>query len=358
MNDRTATPTEVKAFWHWWTSEGATRCADAIARGGAEDLVEEMTERVGAVQEGLVWELGPGVGSEHVLVVSPEGDPALRAVARRWLRAAPEPTATWQYADSRQPVDLADVSLSLGEHVLPLDQIRVATTRQGNRLGVVLHHEAFEGLAHESLQQVAVLALDAALGEDDVETWISSINVTAAAPESVESAEKTEGAGSGEGDGATVLPLGDLAASVQQLREEHLDEQGLPTWVLLRGTGPGGAVLVGAQVPLAPTSAPELDDHLGVRIPYAGRTEDGFPDEASLAALRDLEDDLTERIGGAGRLVAHETSDGARVLHYYVDSTSAVDGVARAAVADWPAGEVQVDRDHDPAWAAVAPFRT
>ncbi len=349
MNHSTEDPTAtspVQAFWRWWVDEGATLCADAIARGGAEDVVEELTERVGAVQEGLVWELGPGVDSEHVLVVSPEGDPALRAVARRWLRAAPEPTSTWQYADSRQPVDLTDVSLSLGEHPLPLDQIRVATTREGNRLGVVLHHEAFEGLSHQGLQQVAVLALDAALGEDDVETWISSINVTAEVPETP------------EGDAVTVLPLGDLAASVQQLREEHLDEQGLPTWVLLRGTGPGGAVLVGAQVPLSPTSAPELDDHLGVRVPYAGRTEDGFPDEASLAALRELEDDLTERIGGAGRLVAHETSAGARVLHYYVDSTSDVDGVARAAVTAWPAGEVQVDRDHDPAWAAVAPFRT
>ncbi|WP_323794243.1 DUF695 domain-containing protein [Nocardioides sp.] len=350
MNDSTATPPDVEAFWHWWNSEGATRCAEAIARGGAEDLVDEMTERVGAVQEGLVWELGPGVGSEHVLVVSPEGDPALRAVARRWLRSAPEPTQTWEYADSRQPVELAGISLSLGEQTLPLDQIRVATTREGNRLGVVLHHEAFEGLSHQGLQQVAVLALDAALGEDDVETWISSIDVT---PKPPEDAEAPEGA-----EGAVVLPLGDLAASVQQLREEHLDDQGLPTWVLLRGTGPGGSVLVGAQVPLSPTSAPELDDHLAVRLPYEGRTEDGFPDEASLVALRELEDHLTEQLATSGRLVAHETSDGARVLHYYVDSTSSADGVARAAVTGWSSGEVQVDRDHDPAWAAVAPFRT
>lgn len=340
--DHSDTPTPEGTFWEWWVAEGAQLCADAIARGGAEEVVETMSQQVAAVQEGLAWELGPGTSSQHVLVVSPEGDPQLRAIARRWLRAAPEPSATWEYADSRRPVALGGVSLRLGEDELPLEQIRVATTREGNRLGVVVHHAALAGLPEQGRQQVAVLALDAALGEDDVETWVGSIAVSSEDPDPT----------------ADALLLEDLSAAVQRLREEHLDEEGRPTWVLLRGTGPDGDVLVGAQVPLSPTSAPELDDHLAVRIPYPGRTEEGFPDEGSLTALRDLEDHVTERLGGSGRLVAHETSAGVRVLHYYVDSTSPADGVVRAAVTGWPGGEVLVDRDHDPAWAAVAPFRT
>ncbi len=339
---RPATPPPVEAFWQWWQAEGATLCADAIARGRAEDVVEQLSDQVAAVQEGLAWQLGPGSSSQHALVVSPEGDPALRAAARRWLRAAPEPTPTWEYADSRQPVDLAGVSLGLGEQVLPLEQVRVAIAREGNRLGVVVHHPALATLPEEGRQQVAVLALDAALGEDDVETWVGSIEVSCESP----------------GDAQHDLPLGDLPAAVQRLREEHLDEQGLPTWVLLRGTGPGGDVLVGAQVPLAATSAPDLDDHLAVAIPYRGRTDEGFPDAGALTALRDLEDHVTERLGSSGRLVAHETSAGTRVLHYYVDSTSPADGVVRAAVTGWSDGDVRVSVEHDPAWTAVAPFRT
>ena len=326
-------------FWAWWTAQGADACARAIATGDASDLVDPLSARVAAVQEGLAWELAPGTTAQHRLVVTAEGAPDLRGPARRWLREAPAPTATWEYADTRGGGDVTGAVLELGEDRLALDDLQVAATRVGNHLDVVLQHPSLALLPDDARSTVAFVALDTALGEVDVETWIGAVE-TAVDPV----------AGS--------VPLRDLPAVVAGVRADNLTDEGLPVWTLMRGTGPDGEVLVAATVPLSSAVAPELDDHVTVRVPYTGRTAEGFPDERSLTALRGLEDHLTDRLGGSGRLVAHETSAGTRVLHYYADSTTPAVAVLRAAVTGWGEGPVDVGAEHDPGWLGVRPFRT
>ena len=65
------------------------RIAAGIADGSVRGLVDEISGEVDAIDKGLAWELSKGAASRHALVVSPEGDPALRPVALDWLAAAP-----------------------------------------------------------------------------------------------------------------------------------------------------------------------------------------------------------------------------------------------------------------------------
>lgn len=329
----------IEEFWSWWAAGGAAAADAAIRAGEPQRVVADLTRRVAAIHPDLAWELAPGATADHVLVVTSEGNPELRAPARRWLRAAPPACATWEFADARQPAaDLAGTRLAVGDAELGFADVVVAPRRVGNRLDVALHHPLFGELPEPARAQICFLALDAALGETDVETWIGEITPATVPP-------------------LDAFGLSHLRGLVEQLAAEATDADGNPTWVLLQGEGPAGPLLATAQVPLAVTTAPELDRHVAVRVPFRGRNLDGLPDDASLSALRDLEDHLSARLE-AGRLVAHETSAGVRVLHYYVESGTPACEVLRVAAAGWPQGRVEVVEEPDPGWHAVRHLRT
>ena len=73
-----------------------------------------------------------------------------------------------------------------------------------------------------------------------------------------------------------------------------------------------------------------------------------------LDELRPFEDHLTDRLGGSGNLLAHETSAGTSVLHYYVDGTTPAGEQLKAAITGWPHGQVTVATPKDPAWDNVS----
>jgi hypothetical protein len=105
-------------------------------------------------------------------------------------------------------------------------------------------------------------------------------------------------------------------------------------------------------------TAPHLDTYVPVVVPYAERTDEGLPGPGSLTELRGLEDHLRERLGGSGRVVAHQSHDGVRVLHLYVDGTTPALEQVRAAVRGWEQGPVEVSAQPDPAWDAVRHLRS
>src|SRR5699024_8573346 len=144
---------------------------------------------------------------------------------------------------------------------------------------------------------------------------------------------------------------------VRDLREEFTGDDGEPTWLVLQGDTPYGPLLASTQVPLAAAWAPQFDTHIGVSVPYGDKEDSGLPAERSLGNLRALEDHAVARLEGQGRLVAHETTRGIRLLHFYVDgSTPAVDQV-KAAVQSWDEGRVKVRAESDPGWSQVQHLR-
>jgi hypothetical protein len=339
--DPRAQAAAVTAFWSWWTAGGSAQVAAAIEDRSVQGQVDPLNRRVASVDGRLAWELGAGTdGSRHRLVVSPEGDPAVRGIARRWLLAAPPADGTWCYADSRQPLaDPEDAALGIGDEQVTVRDTVVAARVVGAEVEVSVHHPAFARLPEKEQRQAAMLMLDWVLGENEVEAWVGEIRTTPVAP-------------------LDPVPVTGLRSVVEELRRRHTDADGSPGWAVLEGTTPDGAAVVAlAQQPLKAVTAPQLDTYLRVVVPYTDRTDAGLPGPAALAELRALEDHLRERLGGSGRIVALQSSDGVRVLHTYVDGTTPAAGQLEAAVTGWRQGRVTVDASPDPGWQHVAHLR-
>lgn len=337
----TATTEAIGRFWSWWHATGADQLAQAIDGRTVETLAPVVAEQVEAIDAELSWELSPGGGrSRHLLVVSPGGNPALRATARRWLLAAPPPDDVWSYADSRQPVaDLDGLVLGLDGTEIAPSEVEVAAHVTRATVDVTVYHPAFAGLDQAQRMQAAFLVLDWVLGENAVETWVGEIATTTVKP-------------------LDPIPVIGLRTVVDHLQTEYTGDEGDPVWSMLTGELVGGTpVIASFQMPLRAATAPQFDTWVQVTVPFTDRTPEGFPGPESLPELRHLEDHLVDRLGHSGRLVAHQTHGGVRLMHFYVDRATPAADQLRAAVTGWRQGRVEVTAQHDPSWEQVAHLR-
>lgn len=326
----------IEAFWSWWTDGGSGQVAMADPASGTAPLLDP---RVHAIADGLAWELAPGTEAAHLLVVTADGDPALRAIARRWLAAAPPADFVWSYADSRQPAaNIAGRVLNMDGHDMDLGEVQVGVRRTGSRIDVTVFHPKLDELPVDSRMATCFLILDTALGEEMTETWIGELAPVTTPP--------LDGFG-----------LPGLRAVVRDLREEFTDADGEPQWISLQGNGPRGPVVASAQVPLAAAWAPALDRHIVVAVPYRDKDAEGLPGSSGAAELARLKQHVTDRLEGQGRVVAQEASGGLCLMHVYADSSTPAAEQIKAAVAGWPDGSVKVNDESDPGWSGVAHLR-
>ncbi|MEV6927908.1 hypothetical protein AB0M46_25875 [Dactylosporangium sp. NPDC051485] len=328
----------IADFWAWWPTVRLP-AEEAIASGEWAALTPHIVRRVTAIHPDLQWEFSRGTAAKHALIVSPGGVAELRPIAARWGALAPDPDATWEYHIARQPdPQMLQSTIGLGGGVqLDLQQMRFAFTRDGDapEIGVVAYHPGFRMFGEDVCRQVTFLTLDWLLGEDGVEEWIGEISWA------------------GDEPPAGAEPAA-LSAAVDGLREEYRTRR----WELMRGELPDGSPLIAtAQRPLRPVRWPRFDTHVAITLPYTGRNAAGLPEAAALAALREFEDTALGTAAGAdGELLAHETSRGARTLHYYVDADSpAADDLAEAA-GWWKDGRARVERHFDPALERIRHF--
>lgn len=320
-------------FWAWWPTIRPA-VIEAIATGEFGPLTPQISKRVAAIHKDLTWEFSKGTTSTHALVVSPGGDPALRAVAARWGSLAPAADPEWEFHTARQPDhETLSATMEIAGAKLDLALLRFAFSRdeQAAAIDVIGHHPLFRKLPEPVRGQITFLALDWLLGEEGVELWIGEVGFSAEEP-----------------DGARE-PL-DLAAAVDALREEHRESR----WALFTGEVDGAPLTGIAQRPLRSARWPRFDTYVGVTLPYDADDATGLPTEEAAEALLAFEDDALEvALHGDGEHVAQETSGGRRVLHFYVDGGSGAADRLKAAAAGWP-GRPKVKLRHDPAFEAVA----
>jgi hypothetical protein len=334
---RPAPDAGIAEFWQWWPA-ARPRIEAAVASGDWADLVPEMARRVEAIDPGLEWEFGHGHdGARHALVVCASGRPELRATAARWLAAAPPPDPVWEFHAHRQPdPEALRSSMRIADMEFTMADVRFGFTTDPDRpeIDVVCHHPAFATLPEGACVQVTFLALDWTLGERDVELWIGAVDW------------QRDPLPDGREPAALRAAVAALAAGYTK-----------PVWALMSAeTDKGHPLMASVQVPLKSIRWPRFDTHVGVTLPYR-ENQVGLPTDDELRALREFEDGLTGAVSGDGDLIAHETSRGRRVLHFYVDGDSGAADEIEGAAVRWHSGRPTVKRAADPSFERVAHLR-
>lgn len=324
----------IRAFWAWW--EVVRPRAEKMIAGTPDDqLADQMSRHVGAIDPRLQWEFTAGTETAHVLVVTSAGDAGLRSLAERWRRSAPIQDQTFAYAAARQgsPESLA-ATLEIDGHRLDLAELRFGATADHDEAGalpIAVHvrvwHPAFAGMAEEARTQVAFLALDWLLGEDMVEIWIGEIGATAQ-----------------PGPSLTAVRLAEIVTGIVPPADE-------PRWCTMAGSRRGMPMVALAQAPLKAARWPAYDLHIRIDVPYRSRDENGFPTDDAFPALYALEDRIDARVDGAV-VVAHETCNGIRTTHLYTDRPAAAHAL-EPLLTTWPDGRIRLKLTPDPHWAAV-----
>lgn len=314
--------TSIDAFWQWWATD-RDRVAAAIGDGTVQSWVPAISERVHAIHPRLTWDLSKGTMAQHALIVTPEGDPAIRHLAARWLADAPAPDAVWEYFAARQPGPLG--SLVLDGRRIDLAEYRAIVSRDEPRarVDVRLWHPSLEGAADGLRMRAAFLFLDNLLGEDDVERWIGSIDLLDA-------------------------PTG--GRTPDELRSEiarHAAEPPGDQWTLgTIGEGEGIAVL---DLTIKPIDHPECRDHLRVTVSRGIEQLAHNPDET--AEVDAAIDRLMDALGSSGIVhLGHVTRRRDRQVH-----VMCADGArAKQIATEWAAAErrlsPRVDVRPDPGW--------
>jgi hypothetical protein len=328
----------IEAFWSWWPEAQARIGAAIEQRKFEEPLIAEVTAKVQAIHPKLTWELGPGGTAQHAFSLSSNGDPELRRLAERWLRAAPLANAVWEFHPARRGAPaLSDARLQIAEHTVPLGEMRftVALDRNHERMAVTSFHPAFVAMPDEMRGMTTFITLDRLLGEDTVQRWLGGIRTSVVPLE----------------DGA---PFGVLTEAVGLLSREATGER----FTTLRGQAPDGRpVFATINLALKWIDHRACDTHGAVDVALLDTDADGMPSDDEAEALNDIEDELEDLITGEAVYFGRETVHGRRALHWFV----APDHPVRPALEAWAASnagrDVRLTWSPDPRWATADRFR-
>jgi hypothetical protein len=310
----TASARRITEFWTWWNEEGASTVADAITRGVVVELEPLISRRVKAIHSLLAWELGHGSVAQHRLTVTSEGVASVRPFAERWRRAAPAASATWEYAPARGADPRAfTAELTFEGHPLAMAAVGFSATidEERRRVDVAVFHPQWGSLEDQTRYQVAFLALDWALGEDDVERWVGEITVPTSRPPGNAGREE-------------------LIASIRGLA----DLRDLDSWGIAQGELGDNPMVATVRTGVRWIDHPTFDLHQQVVVPYEG-DEDRWPTSADHDYLDGIQDELDAALGSRGIVLARLTIQGSRAFQLYSDSedqniTAAIRRIAKS----------------------------
>lgn len=323
----------VDEFWAWWQTNGERAFTHAVSTGSFDELIEPMTQRVKAIDSELVWEARQGTRAQHMLCVTAGGISAARDASERWYRAAPRDGEVWEFAPiTPLPSNPLDLTLFLGDdEKIAMDQLRFIV-HVGTKLDVTVCHGSFARTDEDARSEAAFSVLDSLLGEDSVMRWIGAIDTAHEA----------------EPDAVEPWQLQSIVAAFARRTFE--------SWQVQQRELPNGGVSVLRLRAADWLDKPDFELHCALTLPYDSQDRTGLPVASELERLDAIEEQLEDESEPSRVLVAIETGQGRRVLHYYANSSNKSSTSAlETHVRDNP--RVTLEREPDPFWRILRNLR-
>jgi hypothetical protein len=158
---------KIEEFWNWFAGIAKFLASDIENRS----LIEDLDERMRALDPMLSWEIGPGSYELCQFVVSPNLDRDRRRNTQEIIALAPV-IHGWEFHSARRPKDW-DYKLvmerSEGQEPLRLDTSEwgfVLLRYPDGSKEVLLQGNNLSTLADDERWQAAAIALESILGED------------------------------------------------------------------------------------------------------------------------------------------------------------------------------------------------
>jgi hypothetical protein len=334
----------IARFWSWWPSarqriedvHAGLNWSGDVAAEVLSAIQPELAEAVSSIHPELNWEFKLA-NNERLLVVTANGDPQLRSAAERWLRNAPVPDAGWRFSCYRPAdPDAFEGQLQLESGTIDMQQTRFVYQPDDERarVHVTVCHPEFAALNEDAQLQVTFVALDRALGEDDVIRWLGAIETADTSP-------------------ADALSAAGFRSAVCDFADTHR----IPERILMQDMAVGGLPrFTSTTVPMRAIDYPLYDQHIALTLRYDPDGPTRLPDRIVLVRLQQFETDLGTRLAGQAALAGHQTWDGRRVIHLYADPATDTAMRLSASPPPWQDGPSSVDISFDPGWDAVDHF--
>lgn len=137
-----------------------------------------MGANLQAIDPGLMWEFGPGLGSGHRLVITPEANRQLRPLVHEIVARAPA-IDVWEFYEYRLPDPVSRLNpLVEGRTRTPwLGEGAWCTPGAANRVDIVFGFPAdLIAENHELAEAQTFVACETLLGEENLDHWVGGID--------------------------------------------------------------------------------------------------------------------------------------------------------------------------------------
>jgi len=164
-----------KRFWTWFQTNEASLYE---FQKNQPQIFDQLSAEMHKIHPALTFEFGPVQDGRREFIISADGIKDAFPKVESLYAAAPQ-LPRWKFTKFRQrgkPLDIAYEGISV-----KADAVAVMAQPDGAKAKVTVFLPDYAVAAHQKYQAIAFLVLDRALGEYDVETRVSEVQVASTA---------------------------------------------------------------------------------------------------------------------------------------------------------------------------------